>query len=127
MILRPQDTLEASVPSPTIVPGRNSSNVNQETRRCARDLRALLEKLEDLKRSRAQIVQRARFAAEADDITSRVLREAAGVEQWTEVQPTMFEDTFEREMGKYDKYKSALEEGETTQTELSAQLKVRCP
>jgi programmed cell death 6-interacting protein len=122
----PQDTLEASVPSPTIVPGRNSSNVNQETRRCARDLRALLEKLEDLKRSRAQTVQRARFTAEADDITGRVLREAAGVEQWAEVQPTMFEDTFEKEMGKYDKFKSALEEGETVQAELLARLKVCC-
>lgn len=89
-------------------------------------MRALLEKLEDLKRSRAQIVQRARFAAEADDITSRVLREASGVEQWTEVQPTMFEDTFEKEMGKYDKFRSALEEGETTQSGLLAQLEV-CP
>ena len=120
-----QETLEASVPSPTIVPGRNTSNVNQETRRCARDLRALLEKLEDLKNSRAQTVQRARFVAEADDITSRVLREAAGVEQWTEVQPTMFEDTFEKEMSKYDKFKSALEQGETTQKGLLAQVKVR--
>ena len=100
--------------------------MNQETRRCARDLRALLEKLEDLKRSRAQTVQRAKFAAEADDITSRVLREASGVEQWTEVQPTMFEDTFEKEMGKYDKFKSALEEGETTQNVLLAELKVCC-
>ena len=117
--------MEASVPSPTIVPGRNSSDVNQETRRCARDLRALLEKLEDLKGSRAQTVQRARFTAEADDITSRVLREAAGVAQWAEVQPAMFEDTFEKEMGKYDKFKRALEEGETTQRELLAQLKVR--
>lgn len=100
--------------------------MNQETRRCARDLRALLEKLEDLKRSRAQAVQRARFAAEADDITSRVLREAAGVAQWAEVQPAMFEDTFEKEMGKYDKFRSALEEGETAQEELLEQLKVCC-
>jgi len=100
--------------------------VNQETRRCARDLRALLEKLEDLKRSRAQIVQRARFAAEADDITGRVLQEAAGVAQWAEVQPAMFEDTFEKEMGKYDKFRSALEEGESTQEELLEQLKVCC-
>jgi len=98
--------------------------VNQETKRCARDLRALLEKLEDLKGSRAQTVQRARFTAEADDITSQVLREAAGVAQWAEVQPTMFEDTFEKEMGKYDKFKSVLEEGETTQKDLLAQLKV---
>ena len=99
--------------------------MNQETRRCARDLRALLEKLEDLKRSRSQIVQRARFAAEADDITGRVRLEAAGVEQWTEVQPAMFEDTFEKEMGKYEKFKSALEEGEVTQQDLLAQLTVR--
>lgn len=98
--------------------------MNQETRRCARDLRALLEKLEDLKRSRAQTVQRARFTADADDITSRVLREAAGVAQWAEVQPTMFEDTFEKEMEKYDKFRSALEEGEITQRELLEQLKV---
>ena len=98
--------------------------MNQETRRCARDLRALLEKLEDLKLSRAQTVQRAKFTAETDDITSRVLREAAGVAQWAEVQPTMFEDTFEKEMGKYDKFKSALEGGETTQREFLARLKV---
>ena len=98
--------------------------MNQETRRCARDLRALLEKLEDLKRSRAQIVQRARFAAEADDITSRVLLEAGGVEQWTEVQPAMFEGTFEKEMGKYEKFKDALEEGEVTQNGFIGQLKV---
>lgn len=101
--------------------------MNQETRRCARDLRTLLEKLDDLKKSRAQIVQRARFAAEADNITSRVLQEAAGVEQWAEVQPTMFEDTFEKEMDKYDKFKSAVEEGETTQKELLAQLRVCVP
>ena len=62
--------------------------------------------------------------AEADDVTGRVLREAAGVEQWTEVQPTMFEDTFEKEMDKYEKFKSALEEGETAQQQLLAQLKV---
>ena len=36
----------------------------------------------------------------------------------------MFEDTFEKEMGKYDKFKSALEEGETTQKDLLAQLEV---
>lgn len=101
--------------------------MNQETRRCARDLRTLLEKLEDLKKSRAQTVQRARFAAEGDDITSRVSREATGVAQWTEVQPTMFEDTFEKEMGKYDKFKDALEEGETTQNKLLARLEVCCP
>lgn len=38
----------------------------------------------------------------------------------------MFEDTFEKEMGKYEKFKSALEEGEITQQELLAQLKVCC-
>ena len=65
--------------------------------------------------------------AEADDITGRVLREAAGVEQWTEVQPIMFEDTFEKEMEKYDKFKSTLQEGEATQKALLAQLKVCRP
>ena len=100
--------------------------MNQETRRCVRELRALLEKLEDLKSSRAQTVQRARFIAEGDDITNRVRREATGVEQWTEVQPTMFEDTFEKEMDKYDKFKGTLEEGKTTQGDLLARLKVHC-
>lgn len=38
----------------------------------------------------------------------------------------MFEDTFEKEMGKYDKFKSALEEGEKAQKELLVQLKVCC-
>lgn len=62
--------------------------------------------------------------AEADDITGRVLREAAGVEQWAEVQPAMFEDTFEKEMDKYDKFRSAIEGGEMTQKELLSRLKV---
>ena len=71
-------------------------------------------------------MQRARFAAEADNITSRVLREAAGLEQWAVVQPSMFEDTFEKEMGKYDRFRGSLEEGETVQKDLLAQLKVSC-
>jgi len=70
-------------------------------------------------------VQRAKSVAEADDITSQVLREAAGVEQWTEVQPTMFEDTFDKEMDKYDKFKSVIEGGEATQRELLTRLKER--
>ena len=38
----------------------------------------------------------------------------------------MFEDTFEKEMGKYDRFRGSLEEGETVQKDLLAQLKVSC-
>jgi hypothetical protein len=38
----------------------------------------------------------------------------------------MFEDTFEKEMDKYENFKSAIEEGERTQKELLTQLKVCC-
>ena len=36
----------------------------------------------------------------------------------------MFEDTFEKEMRKYDKFRRTLEEGETIQNEFFAQMKV---
>ena len=91
---------------------------------CAQALRALLENLDDLRGARAQLVQRAHYAAEADDIQVRIMKQAAGIERWTEVQPSMFEDTLEQELAKYDKYKSDLEDGEREQEKLLEEIEV---
>lgn len=92
---------------------------------CAQALRILLESLDDLRGARAQVVQRAHYAAEADDIQVRIMKQAAGIEHWTEVQPSMFEDTLEQELAKYDKYKSDLEDGEREQEKLLEEIEAR--
>jgi programmed cell death 6-interacting protein len=119
-----KDELEASVPSSTISPGNTSTSVNSHTTMCARALRVLLESLDDLRGARAQLVQRAQYAAEADDITTRIIKQAAGIERWTEVQPSMFEDTLDQELSKYDKYKSDLEDGKREQEKLLDEIEV---
>lgn len=112
------------MPSSTIAPGNPLSSVTSQTKACARELRKLLERLDDLRSVRAQIVQRAYYAAEADDIKKLIMRQASGVERWTEVQSHMFEDTLDEELGKYDKYKSELHAGEAEQNILLGDLEV---
>jgi len=78
----------------------------------------LLEQLDDLVRERSQLVSRAQRLADADDISPRIVKEAAGLERWAEVQPSMFEDTLDQELAKYDKFRRDIEEGGVKQTEL---------
>ena len=90
----------------------------------ARHLRTALESLNELQRERTQAVARAKRLAESDDITQRILRAATAIEQWTEVQPAMFEDILDDELAKFDKFRVQLEEGEREQNELLDAVKV---
>ncbi|KAH8994859.1 pH-response regulator [Lactarius akahatsu] len=110
--------LEAAVPSSTIVWSSPSRPAIGATQNHARALRVLLEQLDDLARERNQLVSRAQRLADADDISARIQREAAGLESWAEVQPSMFEDTLDQELVKYDKFRHDIEEGATKQSEL---------
>jgi hypothetical protein len=87
----------------------------------------LLEQLDDLVRERSQLVSRAQRLADADDISPRIVKEAAGLERWAEVQPSMFEDTLDQELAKYDKFRRDIEEGGVKQTELIENVKGRHP
>lgn len=87
----------------------------------------LLEQLDDLVRERSQLVSRAQRLADADDISPRIVKEAAGLERWAEVQPSMFEDTLDQELAKYDKFRRDIEEGGVKQTELIENVKGRLP
>lgn len=116
--------LEASVPSTTLASNNSASSVNSQTKRCARALRVLLEGLDNIRNVRKQILQRALYEAESDNIKSRVMRQAAGIERWAEVQPSMFEDTLDQELGKYDKFKTDLEDGAVEQQKLLEEIEV---
>ncbi|KAF7794805.1 hypothetical protein EIP86_005947 [Pleurotus ostreatoroseus] len=108
--------LEAAVPSSTVSltskPNNPAANV---TLSHAQKLRGFLESLDGVQRERAQSVTRAKRQAQAEDITPRIVRAAAAVEQWTEVQPSMFEDVIDEALVKYDKYREDIEAGEQVQ------------
>ena len=97
---------------------------NTSTQTHARGLRALLEQLDDLCRARSQLVTRAQRLADADDIQPRVLKAAAAVERWVEVQPSMFEDVLDEELSKFDKFRNDIEAGAVKQEEVLESVKV---
>lgn len=86
-----------------------------------------MEQLDDLARERNQLVSRAQRLADADDISARIQKEAAGLESWAEVQPFMFEDTLDQELVKYDKFRHDIEEGAVKQSELLENVKESHP
>jgi hypothetical protein len=110
------------VPSSTIST-RSSSN-NTQTRIHARELRVLLESLDDVFRTRSQLVERAQHRAEADDIQPRIMKVASGFERWAEVQPVMFADVSDEELAKYDKFIQGIAEGEQKQNGILQDIQV---
>lgn len=90
----------------------------------ARALRALLENLDNVQRARSEIVNAAKRQKEWDDITPRILKDAAAFEQWVEVKPEMLEDTLEQGLSAYEKFRTQLEESEQKQMELLQSIQV---
>ncbi|KZT07808.1 BRO1-domain-containing protein [Laetiporus sulphureus 93-53] len=121
-----ESELEASVPSSTFPPSqRSSARGANPTQVHARALRVLLESLDDLIRTRADYVRRATRLAESEDIRPRILKAAAEIERWVEVQPSMFEDVIEEEMVKYDKFRVGVQETEQKQGTILESIKER--
>ncbi|KAH9903052.1 BRO1-domain-containing protein [Cubamyces lactineus] len=116
--------LERSVPSSTVSWGERSGSMDP-TRAHARALRALLEQLDDLSKTRAEIVAKVDRLASSDDITQRISKAASAMEQWVNVQPAMFEDVLDDELCKYDKYRVQLEENGQKQDEMLDAVKKR--
>jgi programmed cell death 6-interacting protein len=96
-----------------------------ETQQLARALRVKLEALEDLRRSRSQLVHRSQRLSEADYIKSLILQKASGFEKFTEVQPAMFADITEAEMAKYDRFIADIEETGRRESKILEDITVR--
>ncbi|GJE88739.1 BRO1-domain-containing protein [Phanerochaete sordida] len=109
------EELAQAIPAASAPVARKGASTTQTH---ARQLRVLLESLDDVVRARAQAVARATRLAEAEDITPRVLKAAAAIERWVEVQPAMFEDVLDAELAKYEKFRGELEEGADKQARL---------
>lgn len=123
---RRQSDLESAIPSSTVSPiSRTASGGVDPTRAHARALRVQLEKLDDLTKSREELVSRVHRAASDDDVTARILKAASAMEQWVSVQPAMFEDILDEELSKFDKFRVQLEDNEKKQTELLHAVLVR--
>jgi len=120
-----EEDLEQWVPSSTVPTAGRKDASNLLTQNHARALRVQLEALDDLRTTRGQIVQRARRLADADNIQPRIMRQASGIERWTDVEPAMFESTLDEEMNKYEKFKDSIEEVTEKQDELLEQMKAR--
>ncbi|KAJ8593344.1 BRO1-domain-containing protein [Rhizopogon salebrosus TDB-379] len=121
-LTRDEDELEALVPSSTVsMTGRAVST--SQTQIHARTLRGSLESLDDIRRSRDDIVLRAQRRAESDDIRPKVLAAAAKLEQEKEISPAMFEEVSDNELAKYDKFIQGLTEGRKKQEEILASIK----
>ena len=77
-----------------------------------------------MSKSHTELVARVKRLAAGDDITPRILKSAAGMEQWVNVQPAMFEDILDQELSKYDKFRVQLEEDEVKQQDLLKAVQV---
>ena len=80
-----------------------------------------------MSKSHTELVARVKRLAAGDDITPRILKSAAGMEQWVNVQPAMFEDILDEELAKYDKFRVQLQDDERQQAELLDAVKVSFP
>jgi programmed cell death 6-interacting protein len=88
-----------------------------------RQLRRLLEELDDTSSARRHLVDEARRVASRDDVRPSVMREAsqfatAAAGQHVKIEAAQFEPLFEREMGKYDVFSDSIESNARRQEEL---------
>jgi len=112
-----QAQLEALVPSSTDTRSKLTSEA-AETQRHARALRVSLETLNSLHGERAELVRKAERLAEGDDISRRISTIASQFDQLAEISPAMFENVFDEELAKYDKFLLDMDKSERKQNEL---------
>jgi len=98
----------------------------KQTQAHSRALRVQIEELDDLHRTREQIVRRAQKRAAADDVRGRILQAATGFERFVEVEPVLFEDVLDEELAKYDRLLSEMDDVEKRQNGILAEIQVRC-
>ncbi|KAG1871986.1 BRO1-like domain-containing protein [Suillus tomentosus] len=121
-LTRDEDELEALVPSSTVSMTGKAVSTSQ-TQIHARTLRGLLESLDDVRRTRDDLIVRAQRRAESDDIRPKILAAAANLEHKIEMSAVMFEDVSDNEFAKYDKFIQGLTEGRKKQEEILSSIK----
>lgn len=121
-LTRDKDELEALVPSSTVSMTGKAVSTSQ-TQIHARALRGLLESLDDIRRTRDDLVSRAQRRAEGDDIRPKVLAAAAHLKHGIEMSAVTFEDVSDNELAKYDKFIQGLTEGRKKQEEILSSIK----
>ncbi|KAG5728797.1 hypothetical protein E4T56_gene6254 [Termitomyces sp. T112] len=114
--------LETSIPSSTISSSAATTTQGRETQNHARALRVQIEALDDLHRTREQLVRRVQTLAAADDIRGRVTKVAAGFARLAEVTPAMFEDVSDEELAKYDKFLVEMSDTRQRQVAIIAEI-----
>ena len=110
--------LDEGEPAPSFEPELTNAAITFPLAIIEEGTDALLEKLDDLSKDRAELNARVVQLAATDDITPRVLKAASGMEQWVNVQPAMFEDILDEELLKFEKFRAQLNDDEQRQTEL---------
>ncbi|KAF9237666.1 BRO1-like domain-containing protein [Melanogaster broomeanus] len=118
-----EEELEALVPSSTVSVVGKSQSASSQTQIHARALRGLLESLDDIRHNRGELVSRAQRRADADDIRPRIMTAAGNFEHSVEINPTMFADLSDEELGKYDRFIQGLADGQKKQEEILEALK----
>ncbi|KAG2036905.1 BRO1-like domain-containing protein [Suillus americanus] len=121
-LTRDNDELEALVPSSTVSMTGKAVSTSQ-TQIHARTLRGLLESLDDIRRTRDDLVIRARRRVESDDIRPKVLAAAANLKHGIEMSAVTFEEVSDNELAKYDKFIQGLTEGRKKQEEIISSIK----
>ncbi|KAN0092781.1 BRO1-like domain containing protein [Tylopilus felleus] len=118
-----EEELESLVPSSTISRVGKTQAAGSETQVHARALRGLLESLDDIRRSRGELVSRAQRRAEVDDIRPRIVTAVERFDRDAEITPAMFSDVSDEELAKYDRFIQGLGEGQKKQQGLLEAIK----
>lgn len=123
-----QDALEASVPSTS----RRQNSYDDITSPSSqtglvRELRRMLEDLDDLIAARRRTLDDAKRAAEDDDIRPLVMEEqhAFSSKSSEKIEAAHFEDLFQKQLGNYNFYRDTLAGNERRQTDLLHRIAVR--
>lgn len=95
----------------------NNNQLDAELTDSARELQLLLETLDDAQSDRARLVAEAKRVAAKDDLRPVIIQEAAKLAHGGsgDVKPEWFEDTFEKELRKYRRLVSDMQEQQRTQ------------
>ena len=123
----PQDALEAYVPSSS----RRQTSYDDITSPSSqtslvRELRRMLEDLDDLIASRRRTVEEARLTVQGDNVRPLVMKKLAELQTRSseKIEAAQFEDLFEKELHKYNFYKDTLAGNERRQQDLLQRINV---
>ncbi|KAL1921126.1 uncharacterized protein VTP21DRAFT_10842 [Calcarisporiella thermophila] len=114
-----EEELERSVPSTSLGAGKTKDEQH------VRQMRALLEQVDQMIKRRKSKMEELRKLAEMDDIGPALIRETAKLTSnspTVKIEPAQFEDLFEEQLKKYEPFRRGLKEEEEQQEKLLATI-----